>query len=84
MCYEGARAKSEIGACHVFRWDPETEQITAVATDFEKPNGLAFSPDESMLYIADTGATHMANGHRSIRRHGVRADWVLEEWSRCN
>jgi len=28
-----------------------------VATDFVKPNGLAFSPDEKLLYIADTGAT---------------------------
>jgi gluconolactonase len=32
--------------------------MTVVADDFVKPNGLAFSPDERILYIADTGASH--------------------------
>ncbi len=32
--------------------------MTAVVTDMIKPNGLAFSPDESLLYVADTGITH--------------------------
>lgn len=74
MDYEGERAESEIGACHVYRWDPKTEQVAAVATDYVKPNGLAFSPDESMLYIADTGATHTSGGPRHIRRHKVAAN----------
>ncbi len=74
--YEGARAESEIGACHVYRVSPEGE-ITRVADDYEKPNGLAFSPDESLLYIADTGATHLENGPRHIRRHTVNADGTL-------
>ena len=39
-----------------------------------KPNGLAFSPDETMLYIADTGATHVENGPRHIRVFDVAAD----------
>ena len=43
--YEGRRADSEIGACHVYRFDPLTGDVTAVATDYVKPNGLAFSPD---------------------------------------
>ena len=34
-------------------------------------NGLAFSPDESTLYIADTGASHAADGPRHIRRFSV-------------
>jgi len=71
MDYEGERAESEIGACHVYRWDPDTEEIEAVATDYEKPNGLAFSPDETALFIADTGATHLKEGPRHIRRHDV-------------
>lgn len=54
MDYEGDRAKSEIDACHVYRIDP-TGDITIVADEYLKPNGLAFSPDESLLYIADTG-----------------------------
>jgi gluconolactonase len=64
--YEGEKAESEIGACHVYRIDPNGT-ITRVADDFVRPNGLAFSPDESKLYIADTGATHMENGPRHIR-----------------
>ncbi len=52
---EGYLAKSEIGGCFVFRVDIDGT-ISAVATDFEKPNGLAFSPNEKQLYIADSGA----------------------------
>lgn len=74
--YEGDRAESEIGACHVYRVSPSGD-VSAVATDYLKPNGLAFSPDEALLYIADTGATHHANGPRHIRCHRVRADGSL-------
>ncbi|MFL4472123.1 SMP-30/gluconolactonase/LRE family protein [Tateyamaria armeniaca] len=74
MDYEGERAESEIGACHVYRWDPETEGLTQVTTDYVKPNGLAFSPDRSELFIADTGATHDEGGPKHIRRHTVSAD----------
>lgn len=72
--YEGDAAPHEIDGCHVYRFDPVTGEITAVATDFEKPNGIAFSPDESLLYVADTGATHVKNGPRHIRRFQVNAD----------
>jgi len=68
--YEGERAPSEIGACHVYRLDP-AGHLDAVATDFTRPNGLAFSPDESLLYIVDTGATHVESGPRHIRRFRV-------------
>ncbi len=74
MDYEGERAESEIGACHVYRCDPETGELAQVATDYVKPNGLAFSPDESELFIADTGATHTPGGPAHIRRHRVGAD----------
>ncbi|MDE2385950.1 MAG: SMP-30/gluconolactonase/LRE family protein [Alphaproteobacteria bacterium] len=69
--YEGGKAESEIGACHVYRVDGNSGEITIVANDFEKPNGLAFSPDESLLYIADTGVSHKENGPRHIRRFKV-------------
>lgn len=72
--YEGDKATSEIGACQVYRLDPDTGSLTAVATDFVQPNGLAFSPDESLLYIADTGATHVENGPAHIRVFEVRSD----------
>ena len=65
--YEGERATSEIGACHVYRVDPSSGEVTIVADDFVRPNGLAFSPDESKLYIADTGVSHVVNGPRHIR-----------------
>jgi gluconolactonase len=65
--YEGERAESEIGACHVYRVDPVSGAIDIVADDFVRPNGIAFSPDESKLYIADTGATHVEDGPRHIR-----------------
>lgn len=52
--YEGHQAESEIGACHVYRADPVDGSVTIVADDFSRPNGLAFSLDSSLLYIADT------------------------------
>ena len=72
--YEGDAAPQEIGGSHVYRIDPQTGAVAAVATDFVKPNGLAFSPDEKRLYIADTGATHVKNGPRHIRVAEVAAD----------
>ncbi len=57
--YEGHRATSEIGACHVYRCDPSTGEVRRVGDDFERPNGLAFSLDESQLYIADTRRNHI-------------------------
>lgn len=73
MDYEGARAESEIGACHVYCVSPEGD-IRIAADDYVKPNGLAFSPDETELYIADTGITHDAGGPRHIRKHKVTGD----------
>jgi gluconolactonase len=76
MDYEGDRAESEIGACHVYCVDP-SGAIRIVADDYVKPNGLAFSSDESLLYIADTGITHDPDGPRHIRRHTVGSNGTL-------
>jgi gluconolactonase len=57
--YEGHKAVSEIGACHVYRLVPDTGQVSVVADDFARPNGLAFSLDERQLYIADSRSKHM-------------------------
>ncbi|MGR0160880.1 SMP-30/gluconolactonase/LRE family protein [Paenarthrobacter nitroguajacolicus] len=51
---EGHEGEQEYGGCYVFRFDPETRELTPVVTDLVHPNGLAFSPDESLLYVADT------------------------------
>ena len=72
--YEGDKADSEIGGSFVYRLDPDSNTLTAMVTDFVQPNGLAFSPDESLLYIADPGATHVENGPRHIRVFDVGAD----------
>lgn len=76
MDYEGERADSEIGACHVYRVDLDGS-VHQVTTDYVKPNGLAFSPDESHLYIADTGVTHDPDGPKHIRKHEVEPDNAL-------
>lgn len=51
--YEGYRSPQEL-PCQVYRIDP-SGTLEAVITDMNCPNGLAFSPDESLLYVADTG-----------------------------
>jgi gluconolactonase len=69
--YEGHRAETEIGACHVYRVDPDTGECTIAGDDFVRPNGLAFSLDESRLYVSDTGVTHVPDGPRHIRAFDV-------------
>ncbi len=72
--YEGHKAESEIGACNVYRLDPAGAgdgALTIVADDFVRPNGLAFSPDEKTLYIADSSASMGEGGHHHIRGFDV-------------
>lgn len=52
---EGYAGEVEYGDYHVFRFDPRDSSLTPVVIDVEMPNGLAFSPDESLLYVADSG-----------------------------
>jgi gluconolactonase len=75
--YEGYKAESEIGACHVYRVDPSSGEVRIAADDFVRPNGLAFSPDERRLYVSDTGASHVPDGPRHIRVFDVAADGKL-------
>jgi gluconolactonase len=62
--YEGDAALSEQSGSHVYRIGTpgapgQRGDITAVVTDMVRPNGLAFSPDESVLYVCDTGISHL-------------------------
>ncbi|MEU6265791.1 SMP-30/gluconolactonase/LRE family protein [Saccharopolyspora shandongensis] len=57
--YEGHRAESEIGACNVYRANPESGEVRLVADGFRGPNGLVFSPDESRLFVSDSRANHI-------------------------
>ena len=77
--YEGHRADSEIGACNVYRVAPASGAVELVADDFAKPNGLAFSPDETRLYIADSGASHIDGGPHHIRVFDVDARGRLHD-----
>jgi gluconolactonase len=60
--HEGHRAESEQPANHVFRFDPATGELHAATAEVEEPNGLAFSPDESVLYVSDTSAALRKDG----------------------
>ena len=53
--YEGDRAPFELPPS-VYRLDLGTGEATSVITDMARPNGLCFSPDESRLYVVDSGA----------------------------
>lgn len=68
--YEGFAAEPEQDGQHIYRISP-TVETKRVASDFVCPNGLAFSLDESLLYIVDSGATRYPDGPRHIRSFRV-------------
>ncbi len=68
--YEGHRAEFELPT-NVYRLNPNTGEATVVAAELEKPNGLCFSPDYSLLYIVDTGVSHKPDHPRHIRVYDV-------------
>lgn len=70
--HEGHKSERELDGNYVFRFDPADGTLAIVADDFVQPNGIAFSPDESVMYIADTGATESSDGPRHIRSFRVR------------
>ncbi|HTW29701.1 MAG TPA: SMP-30/gluconolactonase/LRE family protein [Acetobacteraceae bacterium] len=72
--YEGGKVESEIGACNVYRLDPRDRSLQVVADDFSRPNGIAFSPDEATLYIADSGFWPDPTKPHHIRAFRVDAD----------
>ncbi|CDZ54141.1 SMP-30/gluconolactonase/LRE family protein [Neorhizobium galegae] len=65
--YEGYRAEPEQDTRNVYRLDPVSGDLEAVVIDFGQPNGLAFSPDETKLYVADSASSHDVNAPRHIR-----------------
>ena len=68
--YEGHKATVELTA-NVYRIDPKSRELTVVAGDMEKPNGICFSPDEKKLYVVDTGASHHPGYPHHIRVYDV-------------
>ncbi|MBL8346272.1 MAG: SMP-30/gluconolactonase/LRE family protein [Rubrivivax sp.] len=59
---EGHRAESELGDYYVFRLDPASGALRIVSDFVDEPNGLAFSPDERVLYVSDTSAALREDG----------------------
>jgi gluconolactonase len=66
---EGHAGELEYGDHWVFRFDPRDGSVRPVVVDVEMPNGLAFSPDESLLYVADSGMSP-PSGTRDPNRPG--------------
>ncbi|HVI91304.1 MAG TPA: SMP-30/gluconolactonase/LRE family protein [Dongiaceae bacterium] len=75
--YEGYKGDREQKGCYVYRVDPKSGAVKIVVDDFVKPNGLAFSPDEKTLYIADSGFSHDPDDPHHIRAFSVGADGKL-------
>ena len=69
--YEGHKVEHELPP-RVYRLDVKTGRAAVVSEDFDKPNGLAFSPDEKKLYIIDSGITH--GGRSNMRVYDVSGD----------
>lgn len=70
--YEGHPDTSELPT-NVYRWDPDSKKLAVVAGDIKRPNGLAFSPDESKLYVVEAGVTP-----RVIRSFDVKGTKLAE------
>jgi len=71
---EGHPGEQEYHDCHVFRLDEVSGELAAVIIDMEDPNGLAFSPDEKTLYVADTSSARNKSGGK----HWIRAYDVVD------
>jgi gluconolactonase len=70
----GGGGAAEIGGQNVYRVDPHTAEVKLVCNDFVQPNGLAFSPDERLLYIVETGGTHVKDLPFTMRVYDVTDD----------
>ena len=71
--YEGGRQESEQPPA-LYRYDPARDEIRVMAGDFDGPNGLAFSPDERRLYVAETGDQTQETPRQYIRAFDLSAD----------
>lgn len=71
--YEGYQAQPELPT-NVYRLDPVSGRLQAVIRDIRNPNGLCFSPDESLLYVVDNGSAP-----NRILVYGVRDDGALDD-----
>jgi gluconolactonase len=66
--YLGHKAEAEL-PYRVYRLDPRSGALTVAVDDMERPNGLAFSPDEQHLYVVDT-----PGGDKTVHVYDVVGD----------
>lgn len=71
---EGYAAHSQIIGCYVYCYNENTKELTIATTDVQRPNGLAFSPDEKTLYVADMSIVEFPQQGR----HELRAFDVVD------
>jgi gluconolactonase len=69
---QGFKPAPEIGD-YVYRYDPAADRLVVVADSFDKPNGLAFAPDERTLYVTDSGANQKPGSYHVERPHHIVA-----------
>ena len=81
--YEGLRPPPVLPA-QVYRFDPVTGQLRAVADGFDQPNGLEFSTDYKTLYVGDSGYVHAPKDFNATRPNTIYAFDVTEEGGLSN
>ena len=78
MDYYGVEREQELDWRGVYRLSADGGELTLLADDFDQPNGLTFSLDESLLFISDTMRAHIrvfdVNDDGTIGNGGVWAD----------
>lgn len=68
---QGYGGEQEQLGSYVYRFDPMSREIAPVITDMLRPNGLAFSPDEAILYVSDSSGYNIAGGYHHVRAYTV-------------
>ncbi len=69
---EGYKSESQVIGCYLYCYDPRDGSLNIAASDLQRPNGLAFSPDESLLYVADMSIIDFPTlGRRELRVYQV-------------
>jgi len=71
--YEGGKQTPELPPM-LYRLEPQNGRLQVMADDFEGPNGLAFSPDERLLYVAESGRQFAVDPIQHIRVFEVQGD----------
>jgi gluconolactonase len=69
---QGFRPEPMLGD-FVYRHDPASGETAVVADSFDKPNGIAFSPDERVLYVTDSGTNQEPGSYHVTRPHHIKA-----------